>query len=48
MPDAARRSYALADARARFRIASENPLKEVALRRILADHPGEPTLIIDQ
>ena len=46
MPDAARRSYALADARARFRIASENPLKEVALRRILADHPGEPTLII--
>ena len=46
MTDALRRRYALADARDRFRIASENPLKEEAVRRILADHAGEPTLIL--
>jgi DNA excision repair protein ERCC-3 len=46
MPEHLRRKYAVADARAKFRIASENPLKERWVRRILAGHPGEPTLII--
>lgn len=46
MPEPLRRRYAFSDARARFRIASENPLKETIVRRILGRHAGEPTLII--
>ena len=38
--------YAVADARQKFRIASENPAKTDVVRDLLARHPGQPTLII--
>jgi len=38
--------YAVADARKKFRLASENPAKLAAVREILKRHPDEPTLII--
>jgi len=46
MPEELRMPYAVADARAKFRIASENPLKIVSVREILARHPDEPALLI--
>jgi DNA excision repair protein ERCC-3 len=46
MPEPLRMPYAVADARQKFRIASENPAKLEAVRQVLARHPGEPTLII--
>jgi DNA excision repair protein ERCC-3 len=46
MPEDLRMPYAVADARQKFRIASENPDKLAAVREILKRHPGEPTLII--
>jgi DNA excision repair protein ERCC-3 len=46
MPEELRMPYAVADARSKYRIASENPLKLEAVRRILERHPGEPALLI--
>lgn len=46
MPEELRLPYAVADARAKFRIASENPAKHELARRILAQHPDEPALVI--
>ena len=46
MPAELRMTYALADARSKFRLASENPLKEDAVRELLRRQEGEPTLII--
>ena len=46
MPEELRMPYAVADARNKFRIASENPLKIVSVREILARHPDEPALLI--
>ena len=46
LPEELRMPYAVADARQKFRIASENPLKLAAVREVLKRHPGEPTLII--
>jgi DNA excision repair protein ERCC-3 len=46
MPEELRMPYAVADARNKFRIASENPLKIVSVRDILARHPDEPALLI--
>ncbi|MEN6493818.1 MAG: DEAD/DEAH box helicase, partial [Thermoguttaceae bacterium] len=46
LPESLRMPYAVADARQKFRVASENPLKTAAVRELLARHPGEPTLII--
>ncbi len=46
MPSDLRMPYAVADSRARFRIASENPDKIGLVREILRRHEGEPTLII--
>jgi DNA excision repair protein ERCC-3 len=46
MPEELRMEYAVADARSKFRIASENPDKLALVREILARHPDEPTLII--
>ncbi|MCC3372979.1 DNA repair helicase XPB [Cohnella sp. REN36] len=40
--------YAAAPARARHRIAGENPAKTEVVRRLLARHDGEPTLVIGQ
>ena len=38
--------YAVADARQKFRIASENPAKQDLVRSVVQRHPDEPTLII--
>jgi DNA excision repair protein ERCC-3 len=46
LPESMRMSYAVADARQKFRLASENPDKFDVVRHILADHPGQPTLVI--
>ena len=46
MPEHLRMPYAVANARDKFRIASENPDKIRAVRRILAQHPDEPALLI--
>jgi DNA excision repair protein ERCC-3 len=46
MPEQLRMPYALADARTKFRIASENPLKERVVRHLLNQHSDEPCLII--
>jgi DNA excision repair protein ERCC-3 len=46
LPDGMRMSYALADARTKFRMSSENPAKIEQVREILAAHPGEPALVI--
>ncbi|MEX2572348.1 MAG: DNA repair helicase XPB [Gemmatimonadota bacterium] len=46
MPADLRMPYAVADARAKFRIASENPAKADVVREVLRRHTGEPTLII--
>jgi len=45
--DAERRmSYALADERERFRLASCNPSKDALVARLLAEHPGAQALVI--
>jgi len=41
-----RMPYALADARQKFRIASENPDKQALVRKILKRHEGEQVLLI--
>jgi DNA excision repair protein ERCC-3 len=46
LPEELRMPYAVAEARDRFRIASENPDKAAVVRRILEAHPGEPALVI--
>ena len=46
LPDDLKMPYAVADARRKFRLASENPLKTSVVRDLLAGHRGQPTLII--
>ncbi len=46
LPEHLRTSYTLADARAKFRMASENPDKIAHVKAILDAHPGEPALVI--
>lgn len=46
LPENMRMEYAVTDRRHKFRFASENPAKLPLIRRILARHPTEPTLII--
>ena len=46
LPEDMRMSYALADARTKFRMASENPDKAAQVRAILEKHSGEPALVI--
>jgi len=48
MSAARRMEYALADRRAQFRIAAENPAKLVSLRRLLEDHPAGRVLVIGE
>lgn len=48
LPDDQRMEYAVADARAKFRIASENPMKLNVTRSILQRYLGKQTLIIGQ
>jgi DNA excision repair protein ERCC-3 len=46
LPADQRTSYAVADARTKFRMASENPAKITQVREILDRHPDEPALVI--
>jgi DNA excision repair protein ERCC-3 len=46
LPEHLRASYTLADARTKFRMASENPAKIDQVKAILDAHPGEPALVI--
>jgi DNA excision repair protein ERCC-3 len=46
LPRPLRMPYATAEARQKFRIASENPDKLPVVRRILERHAGEPALVI--
>jgi DNA excision repair protein ERCC-3 len=46
LPEQMRMSYSLADARTKFRMASENPAKMDHVQAILAAHPDEPALVI--
>ena len=48
LPDEQRMEYAIADGDTRFRIAATAKAKIPLMRRILAKHAGEPTLIIGQ
>jgi DNA excision repair protein ERCC-3 len=48
LPDDLRMSYALATAREKFRIASENPYKLDVLRLLLGRHRGDLVLVIGQ
>ena len=43
-----RRQYAVADARAKFRISSTNPLKRELLAELLAEHRADKVLVIGQ
>jgi DNA excision repair protein ERCC-3 len=43
-----RRQYAVADARAKFRISSTNPLKRELLAELLAEHRSDKVLVIGQ
>jgi DNA excision repair protein ERCC-3 len=46
LPESLRMPYAVADPRARFRLASESPVKADIVTTLLAEHPGEPALVI--
>jgi DNA excision repair protein ERCC-3 len=46
LPQDLRASYSVSDARAKFRMASENRAKVDHVTAILARHPGEPALVI--
>jgi DNA excision repair protein ERCC-3 len=46
LPEELRMPYAVAEARSKFRIASENPDKTEVVRQLLRRHPDEPALVI--
>lgn len=48
LPDKMRMEYAVADAKAKFRLASENEEKIRIAREIIEHHPGEQVMIIGQ
>jgi DNA excision repair protein ERCC-3 len=48
MPRSLRMEYAVAEAREKFRIAAENPVKLDLAGQLLQSHQGAPTLIIGQ
>ena len=48
LPDEERMKYAVSDSDARFRIAATNRAKLPILKKLLSQHPSEPTLIIGQ
>lgn len=48
LPEALRHEYAVADAKAKFRIASENEAKIAVARAIVERHPNDHMLIIGQ
>ncbi|MHB9144826.1 MAG: DNA repair helicase XPB [Symbiobacteriia bacterium] len=48
LPADLRLDYAAADTRAKFRLASENPAKDLAVLKLAAHHKGEGVLVIGQ
>ncbi len=46
LPEESRMPYAVADARQKFRVASESAAKIPVVRELLAKHDGEPALVI--
>jgi DNA excision repair protein ERCC-3 len=46
LPEDLRMPYAVADRRQKFRIASENPMKQDVIREIMARHEGQQMLLI--
>lgn len=46
LPEEMKMTYAVTDPRQKFRVASENPRKFDVVRKLLAQHADEPTLII--
>ncbi len=48
VPRETRMAYATAENKARFRIASENPVKVGVTERILKNHPEAPSIVIGQ
>jgi DNA excision repair protein ERCC-3 len=48
VPRETRMAYATAENKARFRIASENPVKVGVTERILKNHPDAPSIVIGQ
>lgn len=48
LPDDLRIPYATADKRAKFRIASENPLKQTVVKQLVANHREDLILVIGQ
>jgi DNA excision repair protein ERCC-3 len=48
LPEGARMSYATTDARSRFTVAAQNPIKELAVKALLERHKGESILVIGQ
>ncbi|MDR2501545.1 MAG: DEAD/DEAH box helicase [Treponema sp.] len=48
MPESLKLPYAVAAPREKYRIASENPLKEIAARQLVENHPQDHILVIGQ
>ena len=48
LPDAERLAYAVAEPEDRYRLSSCSPVKNPVVERIVAQHQGEPTLVIGQ
>jgi DNA excision repair protein ERCC-3 len=48
MPEKLKLPYAVATSREKYRIASENPLKEVIVRQLIDNHPEDFILVIGQ
>jgi len=48
LPEAGRLKYAVADSKAKFRIASENPAKIEVVKELIAKHKGDNIMIIGQ
>ena len=48
LPEEERLNYAMANQEDRYRIAATSPMKIEVIKRLLAKHAGEPTLIIGQ
>ena len=48
LPEEERLNYAMANQEDRYRIAATSPMKIAVIKKLLAKHAGEPTLIIGQ
>ncbi|MBS2028873.1 MAG: helicase-associated domain-containing protein [Deltaproteobacteria bacterium] len=48
LPEGVKMAYATSDARNRFNVAAQNPVKESAVKELLVRHKGESILVIGQ